>query len=454
MNGMATIASPQRCAVYTRVSSDENLDQEYNSIDAQRDSGLAYIQSQRHEGWILVPDRYDDPAYSGGNIERPALKRLLADIERKRIDTVVVYKIDRLTRSLSDFSKIVEVFEGNHVSFVSVTQQINSTSSMGRLMLNVLLSFAQFEREVTGERIRDKIAASKKKGIWMGGIPPLGYAVQNRHLVIIEAEAVTVRRIFKDFVATGGSTTQIANALNAEGITTKAWVTQEGVNRLGARMDKKYLHHLLRNRLYRGEISHKGQTYPGTHPAIIDEVLWEQVQGILAGERHTRSSGLNRGKTEALLRGLLFTPDGEKMYPTWSRKNGRQYRYYISRAESRFGAVAKTHVRVAADQVEAATMAQIQTILGSPESITAVFRQLALTPVDEAQIVLSLTRLGAIWGQLFPAEQQRLVQLMIERIVLVPEGLMVTWRELGWKELLREFAPESIGIEMLEGEGG
>ncbi|CAK0746048.1 site-specific DNA recombinase [Gammaproteobacteria bacterium] len=224
MNGMATMASPQRCAVYTRKSTDEGLEQDYNSIEAQRDAGLAYIESQRAEGWRPVADRYDDPAYSGGNLERPALKRLLADIETGKVNIVVVYKIDRLTRSLSDFSKIVEVFERRSVSFVSVTQQFSTTTSMGRLMLNVLLSFAQFEREVTGERIRDKIAASKRKGMWMGGMPPLGYDVQNRQLVVNEAEALIVRRIFQDML-TVGSITQIANALTAEGVTTKVWVS-------------------------------------------------------------------------------------------------------------------------------------------------------------------------------------------------------------------------------------
>ena len=270
-----------RCAVYTRKSTDEGLDQEYNSIDAQRDAGQAYIASQRAEGWVAVADDYDDPAYSGGTMERPALKRLLADIERGRVDIVVVYKIDRLTRSLADFSKMVEVFERYGVSFVSVTQQFNTTTSMGRLMLNILLSFAQFEREVTGERIRDKIAASKRKGLWMGGIPPLGYDVESRRLVINEIEAAVVRRIFEEML-TIGSPTRIAASLAAEGITTKAWTTQDGRQREGVRIDKKYLHKLLRNRIYLGELSHKGSWYPGVHQAIIDPGLWGRVHEVLA----------------------------------------------------------------------------------------------------------------------------------------------------------------------------
>ncbi len=230
------IKKRMRCAVYTRKSTDEGLDQEYNSIDAQRDAGHAYVASQRAEGWIPVADDYDDPAFSGGNMERPALKRLMADIESGKIDIVVVYKIDRLTRSLADFSKMVEVFERQGVSFVSVTQQFNTTTSMGRLMLNVLLSFAQFEREVTGERIRDKIAASKRKGKWVGGIPTLGYDVVNRKLVINEAEAEVVRRIFIDYPRIG-STTMLVQQLRHEGVTTKSWVAQSGNDRVGKLID-------------------------------------------------------------------------------------------------------------------------------------------------------------------------------------------------------------------------
>ncbi|SFN06889.1 recombinase family protein [Nitrosomonas communis] len=269
-NDIVQTKTRKRCAVYCRVSSDERLNQEFNSIDAQKEAGHAYIASQRSQGWIPVADDYDDPGFSGGNTERPALKRLIADICARKIDIVVVYKIDRLTRSLADFSKIVEIFERFEVSFVSVTQQFNTTTSMGRLMLNVLLSFAQFEREVTGERIRDKIAAAKRKGMWMGGVQPLGYDVDNRMLIINEAEAAVVRRIFEEML-TIGSPTQIAARLTTEGITTKTWTTQEGQTRSGARIDRKYLHKLLRNRIYLGELSHKGNWYPGVHPPIIDQ---------------------------------------------------------------------------------------------------------------------------------------------------------------------------------------
>jgi DNA invertase Pin-like site-specific DNA recombinase len=445
-----------RCAVYTRKSTDEGLDQEYNSIDAQRDAGHAYIASQRAEGWIPVADDYDDPAFSGGNMDRPALKRLLADIEAGKVDIVVVYKIDRLTRSLTDFSRMIDVFERHGVSFVSVTQQFNTTTSMGRLMLNVLLSFAQFEREVTGERIRDKIAAAKRKGMWMGGVPPLGYDVENRQLVINEAEAAVVRRIFEEML-TIGSPTQIAARLTAEGITTKAWTTQEGKTRAGTRIDKKYLHKLLRNRIYLGELPHKGSWYPGAHPAIIDPGLWGKVHEVLAKDGHTRSVETKiRSRTDALLRGLLYAPSGERMYPTYSRKNGRKYRYYVSKSESRFGAPGKRYERLPAPEIEAAVVAQIRTVLTSPESIAAVVRHIQRNgaPVDEANVVMAMGRLNDIWDQLFPVERHRIANLMIERIDLVHagevQGIKVKWREVGWNALIKEFAPDSIGAELLE----
>ena len=441
----------RRCAVYCRVSSDERLDQEFNSIDAQKKSGQAYVASQRSEGWIPVADDYHDPGFSGGNTERPGLKRLMADIERGLVDIVVVYKIDRLTRSLADFSKMVEVFERQGVSFVSVTQQFNTTTSMGRLMLNVLLSFAQFEREVTGERIRDKIAASKRKGLWMGGVPPLGYDVENRLLVINETEAAVVRRIFSEML-TVGSPTQIGRTLTGEGITTKAWTTKEGQTRLGARIDKKYLHKLLRNRIYLGELSHKGNWFPGAHPAIIDHGLWGRVHEVLAEDSHGRSVETKiRSRTDALLRGLLYAPTGERMYPTYSRKKGRKYHYYVSKSESRFGAADKTYERIPADEVEAATVAQIKTVLASAESVASVcnFIKKNGAQVDEASAVMAMVKLGDVWEQLFPAERHRIVNLMIDRVDLVPGGLKVKWHELGWKALIGEFTPDSIGAELV-----
>lgn len=447
----------KRCAVYCRVSTDERLDQEFNSIDAQKEAGHAYIVSQRAEGWIPVADDYDDAGYSGGNVERPALKRLMSDIEKGQIDTVVVYKIDRLTRSLADFSKMVEVFELQKVSFVSVTQQFNTTTSMGRLMLNVLLSFAQFEREVTGERIRDKIAASKRKGMWMGGVPPLGYDVFNRLLKINETEAEIVRRLFREML-TNGSPTKIAARMTEEGITTKVWKTQDGKVRVGSRIGKHYLNKMLRNRIYLGEISHKGSWYKGVHEPIIDQSLWDAVHVILAKDGHCRSVDTKiRTRADALLRGLLFNPAGERMYSNYAiNKSGRKYLYYVSKSESKFGNKDKYYARIPAIDIEEAVVAQIKTILTSPESIMAVVHQVQATggQVDEATTVLAMRRLSDVWDQLFPAERHRLVNLMIERIDLVHDGEIhgfnVKWRELGWDELIGEFTQGQIGAELVQ----
>src|SRR5512132_3143063 len=268
---MRTPVRKVRCAIYTRVSTDERLGMEFNSLDAQREAALAYIQSQKHEGWILVGDRYDDGGFSGGSMEPPALQRL------RVIDVIVVYKVDRLSRSLIDFARIIEVFDTHNVSFVSITQQFNTTTSMGRLTLNVLLSFAQFEREMIGERIRDKFAASRKKGMWMGGMPPLGYDVRDRKLVVNEAEAKLVRLIFSRFLRLG-SATKLAQELRRAGHTTKSWTTRDGNQRHGKPIDKAAIYKIIGNRTYLGEAVHKGTSYPGEHHAIIDHATWDKVR--------------------------------------------------------------------------------------------------------------------------------------------------------------------------------
>ena len=293
---------------------------EFNSLDAQRESCEAYVASQKAEGWVLMPDRYDDGGFSGGTLERPALRRLLADIEDGRVDVIVVYKIDRLSRSLMDFAKLVEVFDRNGVTFVSVTQSFNTTTSMGRLTLNILLSFAQFEREVIGERIRDKFAASRKKGMWMGGWAPLGYRVKDRKLIIDKAEAAKVRHIFETFVRTR-STISIVRELADEGF----------ANRYGQRLDKGRIYKLLHNRVYIGEAVHKGKGYPGEHKAIIPKALWDKVQAILA-EAPRRRANSSRAQTPALLKGLIFGPTGRAMSPTHTRRGQKLYRYYVSQS--------------------------------------------------------------------------------------------------------------------------
>lgn len=316
-----------RCAIYTRKSSEEGLDQDYNSLDAQRDACEAYALSQKHEGWTANATRYDDGGWSGGTMERPALKRLLADIAGDRIDIVVVYKVDRLSRSLSDFARMVDLFDKHNVSFVSVTQAFNTTSSMGRLTLNVLLSFAQFEREVTGERIRDKIAASKKRGMWMGGYPPLGYDPDGRTLAINAAEAEIVRHVFARYLELG-SVYRLARELEAEGVTSKRWTSANGNVRGGAPMARGPLFHMLRNRLYIGEIVHGKLSWPGQHDGIVDCEVFDAVQARLNRNARTRTTQ-TRGHSP--LTGLLFDAEGNRMSPVRTvKENARNYSYYVS----------------------------------------------------------------------------------------------------------------------------
>ena len=319
-----------RCAIYTRKSSEEGLEQAFNSLDAQREACAAFILSQKHEGWAVLPTLYDDGGFSGGTLDRPALQELLADIGAGKVDVVVVYKIDRLTRSLFDFAKIVEAFDAKGVSFVSITQQFNTTTSMGRLTLNVLLSFAQFEREVAGERIRDKIAASKKKGMWMGGLPSLGYDVQNRKLVVNDEETPTVLHIFRRYVELR-SVRALQAELDAVGIRSKRRTLADGTPYGDQKLSRGALYLMLQNRIYRGEITHKGNGYPGEHPEIIDKALWDQVQAILAENRVNRATGSD-AKYPSLLAGLAFDETGERLTPTHAVKKGTRYRYYVSRS--------------------------------------------------------------------------------------------------------------------------
>jgi site-specific DNA recombinase len=318
---------PVRCAIYTRVSTDHGLEQDFNSLDAQHDAAQAYIRSQAHAGWTLIRSRYDDGGYSGGSTERPALQRLLADVKAGKIDVIVVYKVDRLTRSLADFAKLVELFDGHGVSFVSVTQQFNTTTSMGRLTLNVLLSFAQFEREVTSERIRDKIAASKRKGLWVGGIVPLGYATRDRKIVVVEEEAERVRTIFRRYLELGSLNRLMAD-LRERGIVTKVRSLKTGRTIGGIPFTRGPLAHLLRNRFYIGEVAFKGDILPGEQPAILDSDLFAAVQARLNAQRNSHTAA--RDTSEALLIGRLYDDRGNRMTPSHVRKDAIKYRYYLS----------------------------------------------------------------------------------------------------------------------------
>ncbi len=318
-----------RCAVYTRVSTEHGLEQEFNSLDNQREASEAYIKSQAHEGWRLMRDRYDDGGFSGGSMDRPALKKLLDAVRAKRIDVIVVYKVDRLTRSLADFAKLVELFDEQQVSFVSVTQAFNTTTSMGRLTLNVLLSFAQFEREVTGERIRDKIAASKKKGIWMGGVVALGYRVENRALLVVEEHAGFVRDLFRRYLEIGG-VVRLKAVLDQENVRLPIRTDGRGTVTGGGLISRGHLYKILTNPIYLGRLTHKGQVHEGLHDPIVDHETWNRVQRLLA--EHAQRKVGSRQDSDALLAGKLFDDRGNRMSPSHATKGGHRYRYYVSQA--------------------------------------------------------------------------------------------------------------------------
>jgi site-specific DNA recombinase len=425
-----------RCAIYTRKSTEEGLDMEFNSLDAQREACEAYVVSQKNEGWVPVRDRYDDGGFSGGTLERPALRRLLADIEEGLVNCVVVYKIDRLSRALLDFSKLVEVFDRNSVVFVSVTQSFNTKDSMGRLTLNVLLSFAQFEREVIGERIRDKVAASRKKGMWMGGYVPFGYRVENRKLHIADAEAGIVRMIFERFLKLG-SATKLAQQLAAENIMTRS----------GKLIDSGFLYKLISNRVYIGLAVHKGTPYPGEHQAIISQELWDKVRDILKVSPRQRAAH-TRCQTPALLKGLIFAPGGVAMSPTHTRRRGRLYRYYVSQSILKKGAGACAVARVPAAEIETVVVNELRSILRSPEIIVGTWRAARQEAKDmkESEVRETLGQLDPLWDELFPAEQARIVQLLVERIDIDTEGLDIQLRMEGLSALSREFHQLNLSV--------
>jgi site-specific DNA recombinase len=364
-----------RCAIYTRVSDDAGLEQDFNSLDAQREASEAYIKSQAHEGWRLIPTLYADGGFSGGSMERPALKQLLADIRAGGIDIILVYKVDRLTRSLADFAKLVEIFDQHGTSFVSVTQAFNTTNSMGRLTLHVLLSFAQFEREVTAERIRDKIAASKKKGIWMGGHPPLGYRVENRKLLVETTEVEAVRMIFRRYLELG-SMLPLLTELHRAGVKTRARMLSSGKPIGGIPFTKGPLAHLLKNRTYLGELNHKDKSYRGEHAAIIDRELFESVQLRLSN--NLQVSRIRRRATSALLAGKIYDDRGNRMTPTYSKKKGARYHYYACRLliEGRRSEAGSVH-RVPAADVDEQVIGVLKAIGGT---------DLALSSAPESEV--------------------------------------------------------------------
>jgi site-specific DNA recombinase len=420
-----TPAKRLRCAVYTRKSSEEGLEQEFNSLDAQREACEAYIASQRSEGWKAMAERYDDGGFSGGTLDRPGLQMLLEDVKDDLVDVIVVYKIDRLSRSLMDFSRLVEVFDAHDVTFVSVTQSFNTTTSMGRLTLNILLSFAQFEREVTAERIRDKVAASRKKGMWMGGTVPFGYDVTDRKLIINEPEAAIVRSVFARYVDLG-SATVLTRELRSKGV----------FNKSGRLMDKSFVYRLLNNRLYIGDAVHKGTAYPGEHKAIIDRDLWDRVHTVLQVSPHSRAAN-TRTQTPALLKGLIFTDNGVAMTPTHTKKGSRLYRYYISMdcLKERATGLEEAPLRLPSAMVEDAVVGEIRKLIRAPEIVARTAAILAKSAADltESDVTEALATFDTLWDTLFPAEQARIVQLLVTRVTISTSGIAVDLQADGLK---------------------
>ncbi|MGI9282428.1 MAG: recombinase family protein [Endozoicomonas sp.] len=439
----------QRCAVYTRKSSEEGLEQEFNSLHAQRDAAEAYILSQKHEGWVLIPDDYDDGGYSGGNIERPAVQRLLRDVKAGLLDIIVVYKVDRLSRSLADFARLVDLFDQHHVSFVSVTQQFNTTSSMGRLTLNILLSFSQFEREVTSERIRDKFLLSKKKGIWMGGNPPLGYDVVNRKLVINRKEATVVRLMFEHFVGTR-SIIATCEMLNAKGYITKLISLKNGGFRGGITFAKNAVYRILRNRIYIGEIGNKGEWFPGEHTAIITNDLWARAVEAFDIESIQRSRKSRLRKNPSFLKGLLYGPDGHALSSTSTRKkNGKLFRYYVSYSAQSKGYSNGPLPPLSAPVLETLVLESTRRQLASPELMLQVWKKVeAVEPQIAIETIRqSLNNLSTIWEELFTQEKRRLTELLIHRIDLTPTTLTILFKPDGIQAVVSELSPSNTEIK-------
>jgi site-specific DNA recombinase len=403
-----------RCAIYTRKSSDEGLEQAFNSLDAQREACAAFVVAQKHEGWSVLSTLYDG-GHSGGTLDRPALQRLLADIADSKVDVVVVYKIDRLTRSLFDFAKIVEAFEACGISFVSITQQFNTTTSMGRLTLNVLLSFAQFEREVAGERIRDKIAASKKKGMWMGGLPPLGYDVHNRKLVVNEKEANTVLHIFRRYVELR-SVRALKAELDAAEIRSKHRTFAGGTVYGGHKLSRGALYLMLQNRIYRGEITHKGNAYPGDHKAIVDTTRWDKVQAVLAENRVDRATGAD-ARYPSLLAGLAFDDSGERLTPTHAVKKGMRYRYYVSR--SLIIGAAKEHSkgwRIPAGNLENLVIGRLRTFLADEGAMLGAITDAEQNGAEQKRLIARGRQISEEFPTLAPDTVRSILITLVNRV--------------------------------------
>jgi len=445
---MRTDSKPvMRCAIYTRKSSEEGLEQSFNSLDAQREAGEAFILSQRHEGWRTVPARYDDGGYSGGTMERPALKRLLEDVQTNKVNVVVVYKVDRLTRSLSDFAKIVEALDAKGVSFVSVTQQFNTTTSMGRLTLNILLSFAQFEREVTGERIRDKIAASKKKGMWMGGFLPFGYDLDGRKLVPNAKEAALVCKIFTLYLKLG-CVSKLAVQLDREKIRSKVWVTRTGARLGGVAFARGALYALLRNRLYLGEIRHRENWYPGEHRGVVPRDLWDKVQAQMNSNLRTRRKRA-RDQASSLLTGLVEDAAGNRFTPSFTIKRGRRYRYYVSKPVIQNPSSQQSGpIRLPANEIERRVTERLQIFLRSDAQVFDELSATAESPDVLHHLVAGAKKVAAKFSSLPPDDFRDLLACILQRVIVQENDIQVMIRKSDLRELL-EHGDEVIATRLV-----
>ena len=430
-----------RCAVYTRKSTDDGLEQEFNSLDAQREAGESYILSQRGLGWVALRKRYDDGGLSGGTMERPALRALLADIEKGKVDLVVVYKVDRLTRSLADFARIVDVFDAQSVSFVSVTQQFNTSTSMGRLTLNMLLSFAQFEREVTSERIRDKIAASKKKGMWMGGLPPLGYDIQDKKLVVNGDEAETVRTLFHLYLELG-TVKKILEESHRLGLVTKQRVRSGGQKTGGQPFTRGHLYQLLANPIYVGEVAHKTVSYPGQHDAIIERETFDAVRRQLEGHAAERRAATN-AKAPSLLTGLVYDGTGDRLCPTHASKQGRRYRYYISKRLMHRTGSTDGGWRLPAKELDDTVAQAVSDFLKDEIRIVDA---LDLTGAAPDSLRAILRHAAAVAGDLNQEQfecRRRPLRRLLHRVTLHPDSIRIELKRSGLGSLVFGKNPDS-----------
>lgn len=446
---MTTAIRKVRCAIYTRKSTEEGLDMEFNSLDAQREACAAYIASQRHEGWVALDGSYDDGGFSGGTMDRPALSRLIEDIRRGQVDTVVVYKVDRLSRSLTDFAKLVDLFDQHKVSFVSITQQFNTTTSMGRLTLNILLSFAQFEREVIGERIRDKFAASKRKGMWMGGVTPLGYEVRDRHLHVHEEDARSVRLIFDSFLALK-SVSQVTTEIRRLGVVSRRRLTRTGRAYGGTPLDRGSVYKILSNPIYIGKVRHQGQLYDGRHPAIISQKVWDEAHALLQESPRLRAATTVRKSVAPLCGVLKCGGCMSSMTPVHTKKpDGKLYRYYSATRYLKGGCKACEIKRVSAREIESLVLAELQTIFMAPEMLLDVWRAAARQDdsIKTSDVQEALADLVPVWSELFPKEQERLIKLMLESVVVYPDAVDVRVRASGLSGLVRALKQHQQRLE-------